>query len=765
MVNNILKRAAALLIAGMIVGGLIPVICNGNNNKKESDRREKNTSKITLEDIFSKGRYNAKGIRALEWADNGDGYYTVEKREGDNATDLIFTDIEKGVCTRFISSEELVPEGEEAAVEIQGYTFSPDRSKMLIYSNSRKVWRDNTRGEYFVFDLESRRLDRIGKGLEPSSMMFAKFSPQGDRVAFVYKNNIYVEELDGKRREQLTFDGNDRIINGNFDWVYEEELHIQDGFRWSPDGQRIAYWQFDTKGTGTFYMINNTDSVYSRPIPLPYPKVGTANSSVRIGVVNTEGGRETEWLDIPGDPREHYLARMEFVPGTENVMIQQLNRLQNTNRVFICNTVTMEVTNLMTETDDAFLDIHDNIVWGKNNKFFTWTSESDGWRHLYRISADGKEKTLITPGAFDVIKVSRIDIQKGYVYFLATEGSSVEQYLYRSRINGKGRSERITPMGEAGHHTYNISPDGRYAIHSFSNTKRPPKYDLISLSDHSVIDCLEENRELCQRLSALEAGEKEYFTVDIGEALLDGWMIKPCNFDSTRKYPVIFYIYGEPWSSTVQNRWSGNRGMFERFLAQQGYIVMSIDPRGTNNPKGRKWRKCVYGKVGIIPPADHAEAVGIIKERYPFIDGARIGVWGWSGGGSSTAHLMFKYPDIYTTGIAVAGVYSQYLYDTIYQERYMGLPSTNPGGYHNGSPVNFAKNLKGNLLLIHGTGDDNVHYQSCEMLVNELIAHNKLFSMISYPNRDHSINQGENTSLHLYRSMLEFWLENLPVNK
>ena len=509
-------------------------------------------------------------------------------------------------------------------------------------------------------------------------------------------------------------------------------------------------------------MIDNIDSVYSTVIPLPYPKAGTTNSAARIGVVDVDiDGPQTRWLAIPGDPRDNYLARMEFVPGTDRLMIQQLNRLQNTDKVYYADIRTMELDNFMTETDEAFLDVHDDIVWLNNGKHFTWTSERDGWRHLYRISSDGSEVSLITKGDFDVIDVVRIDPESGWVYYIASPDSPVDRYLYRSRLDGRGKTERITPAdAPAGHHGYMISPDAKYAMHTFSNSETPTVYEIVTLPGHKTVRTLEDNHELAERFAAVNPGAKEFFRVDIGDVVLDGWMIKPADFDSTAKYPVIFYIYGEPWQSTVQNSWSGG-DLWSRFLAQEGYIVMSIDPRGVATPRGREWRKCVYGKVGIIPPADHAAAVTKLLQTYSFMDPDRIGIWGWSGGGSSTAHLMFKYPSIYSTGIAVAGVYSQYLYDTIYQERYMGLPSTNPQGFHDGSPINFAGGLKGDLLLIHGTGDDNVHYQSCEMLVNELIRQNKMFDMLSYPMRSHSINERENTTYHLYQYMFRYWEEHL----
>ena len=709
---------------------------------------------LTLEDIYVKGTFRARGVPQPTWMEDGRSYSALTEKG------LVRVDAATLAETVIVPQAAFVPEGAARPLRVEDYTWSEDKTKLVIYTNSRRVWRRNTRGDYWLLDVAAGTVRQLGKGLEPSRMMYGKLSPAGDRFAYVYFNNLYVEDVATGERRQLTFDGGDVMVNGNFDWVYEEELSCYDGWRWSPDGKKIAYWHSDTGGTGTFLMIDNIDSLYSFTIPLPYPKAGTTNSAVKVGVVDVETAR-TGWFPVPGDPRENYIARMEFVPGTDEVMIQQLNRLQNTNTVYYGDVNTMELTPFYEDHDEAFLNIHDNIVWLDGNKYFTWTSEKDGWRHLYRVTRDGKKETLVTKGDFDVINVLRIDPKGGYVYYMASPESAVEQYLYRSRLDGKGAAERVTPQGFTGTYSYNISPGAKYALCSFSNHETPRVYEMVSLPDHKTVRRLEDNAALKAVYDSYGFRTREYFQVDIGEAVLDGWMIKPRDFDPAKKYPVIFHIYGEPASSTVQDSWSGD--YWNQLLAQQGYIVASIDPRGTNNPKGREWRKCIYGKVGILAMADHAKAVRLAEEMFPFMDPERVGVWGWSGGGSSTAHLMFEHPDIYAVGIAVAGVYSQRLYDSIYQERYMGLPSTNPDGYREGSPITHAAGLQGDLLLIHGTGDDNVHYQSLEMLVNELVKQGKMFSMMSYPMRTHGISERENTTMHLYRTMLKYWLEHLPA--
>ncbi len=722
-------------------------------------RAQEVAKELTLEDIYQNGIYRTKGYQAIKWMKDGQGYSTLEPNPRLPTNDLVRYDVTTGERSVLLSAEELFPSGKEVPLQMADYTWSADDTKLLIFTDTRRVWRRHTRGDYWIYDFNTDQLIQLGKGVERTTMMFAKFSPDGSRVAFVSKNNIYVEDVRGEQMQQITTDGNDYIINGTFDWVYEEELKCRDGFRWSPDGRHIAYWQSDTRGTGTFYMINNLDSVYSQPLPLPYPKVGTQNSAVKVGVIPIVGGA-TRWFDIPGDPRNNYLARMEFIPNSSEVMIQQLNRLQNTNRVWVASIEDMHPTQIMADKDDAFLDVHDNLVWLEDEKSFVWTSERDGWLRLYRVSRSGKEMKPITKGEFDVVRVNCIDKQGGYVYFIASPNNFTQRYLYRSRLDGEGDPERITPVHMPGQHAYIISENAKWAIHTHHNSRMPNRIALISLPEHKEVKLLEDNNELKNKYDALGLNPKEFIKIDIGEIVLDAWMIKPRGFDPSKKYPLLFYVYGEPAGSTVQDGWQGG-DLWHQYLAQQGYVVISIDNRGTRTPRGRDWRKSIYRQIGILAAKDQAAAAIKILERYPFLDRERIGMWGWSGGGQMTLNCMFRFPEIYKAGIAVAFVSDQKLYDTIYQERYMGLPEDNKKGYFDGSPINHAYKLEGDLLIMHGTADDNVHYQSFEMLTNELVKHNKLFSMMSYPMRSHGIWERDNTSLHLRRTMVKHWKENL----
>jgi dipeptidyl-peptidase 4 len=716
---------------------------------------------LTLEDIYTNGLYRVKEIGQLRWMKDNKSYSTLEFNPAAKGIDIVRYDVASGTKTILVNANQLLPKGAAQPLSIDNYTWSEDNNRLLIFTNTRKVWRYNTRGDYWVLNLNNGKLIQLGRGLEEATLMFAKFSPDGGRVAYVSKMNIYVEDISTGKITQLTKDGGGHIINGTFDWVYEEELDCRDGFRWSPDGKNIAYWQSDTKGVGTFYMINNVDSNYSVPIPLPYPKVGTTNSAVKVGVISAVGGK-TKWFKVPGDPRNNYLARMDYIPYSDEVMIQQLNRLQNTNTVWVGDTKTMGLKNILTDRDDAFLDIHDNIVWLDRTTSFTWTSEKDGWLHLYKVSRDGKKMQLITKGNFDVVNINCIDPAGGYVYYIASPENFTQRYLYRSRLDGSSEAERVSPANMAGQHSYQISADAKYAIHSFENSTTPRRISLINLTTHTEIKLMEDNTVLKNRINELGLWSKEFFKVDIGDLVLDAWMIKPKNFDTQKKYPVIFHVYGEPAGSTVQDNWGTGDNLWHQYLSNElGCIVISIDNRGTRVPRGREFRKCIYRQIGLLAADDQAAAAKKIMNMYPFIDPAHTGIWGWSGGGQMSLHCIFRHGDVFKSAIAIAFVSHQALYDNIYQERYMGLPKDNVDGYRDGSPITHAKKLNGNLLIMHGTADDNVHYQNFEMLVNELIKHNKLFSMMSYPMRDHGINQRTNTTLHLRRTMEQFWKKNL----
>ena len=714
-----------------------------------------------LKDIVAGKVIETRSMGAMSWLKDGERYSRLEKNQETGGFDVVAYKAKDNSREVIIPSSMFIDKTTGKPIAIRSISWSADNKKVLIYNNTRRVWRYDTRGDYWVLDLESGKLRQLGTARPESSLMFAKFSPDATRVAYVSENNIYVEDVESGKVTQLTKDGSDRIVNGTFDWVYEEEFSCRDGFRWSPDGKYIAYWQSDTKGTGVFDIINNVDSIYPTIMHFPYPKAGTTNSAVKVGYVPAAGGA-TSWVEIPGDARNNYIPRMDFIPGSNELFIQQMNRQQNTNRVWTVAIGETKPVNIFTDKDAAWLDTNDNILWLKDNKYFTWESERDGWRHLYRVSRDGKEIVPITQGDFDYIQYVGTDLIKGVTYFIASPDNFTQRYLYSAKLFGDGEVTRLSPMQQSGQHSYNMSPTGKWAVHTFSNAVTPPEIDMVSLPKHKSVRMIEDNAKAKEQYKALALQPKEFVKVKSGDLMLDAYMIKPKNFDPSKKYPVIIEVYGEPAGSTVQDVWSGG-DLWNQYMANQGYIVVSIENRGAAAPRGREWRKCIYGEVGTFASEDQARGIQDLARQYSYIDASRIGITGWSGGGSQTLNCMFRYPEVFHTGIAIAFVADQRTYDTIYQERYMNTPQDNPDGYRKGSPITYAEGLKGNLLLIHGTGDDNVHYQNCEMLVNKLVEYGKIFSQLSYPLRSHSISERPGTTLHLRMSMADYWLKNLPA--
>jgi dipeptidyl-peptidase 4 len=717
---------------------------------------------LSVDRIFASREFGASRPAHNRWIDNGAGYTVLEAADsGGGAMEIVRYDTETGGRSVLIPARYLNPRGARTPLTVEAYEWSADRTRLLIFSNSKRVWRTNTRGDYWVLSLSDSSLRQLGGPASPSTLMFAKFSPDGSRVGYVRENNIYVENVSDGKIAQLTTDGSRTLINGTFDWVYEEEFSCRDGFYWSPDGTSIAYWQLDASGVRDFLLINNTDSLYSHIIPVQYPKVGETLSACRIGVVDARGG-PTLWFRVEGDPRNNYIPRMAWAPNSSEVLFQHLNRLQDTMQVMLGDVRTGNVRTILTEFDSTWIEVVDDFQWLDGGKQFTWVSEGDGWNHFWVVGRNGSRR-LVTAGGFDVVKIESIVEDSGWVYFMASPVNPTQRYLYRTRLDGKGKASMLSPAAQAGTHSYVIAPGAKYAFHTFSSFNTPPVTEIIRLPGHEVLRKLTNTDALREKLRSLKRGPTNFFRVDIGNGvLLDGWRMMPPDFDSTKTYPVLVNVYGEPASQTVVDRWGGSGMLWHTMLTQKGYIVLSVDNRGTPAPRGREWRKVVYRKIGILASAEQAEAIRQIR-RWPFVDSTRIGVWGWSGGGSMTLNLMFRYPELYQTGMSVAPVSDQHLYDAIYQERYMGLPSIDDIPFKEGSPVNFASGLKGNLLIVHGTGDDNVHYQSTERVVNALIAANKQFSMMAYPNRSHGIYEGRGTTRHLYNLLTRYLVEHLPA--
>ncbi|MBK8786523.1 MAG: DPP IV N-terminal domain-containing protein [Chitinophagaceae bacterium] len=704
-----------------------------------------------------------------------------------NADGNSYTKIKDGNIVQVdpVTEEEIVvvdktklidPETNKTLV-LQSYEFNNNYTRVLIFTNTVKVWRYNTMGDYWLYDIIANKLTKMGKKLLPQSLMFAKFSPDGKAVAYVSEHNIYREDISNGEITKLTKDGTRKLINGTFDWVYEEEFNCRDGFRWSPDGTMIAFWQVDATKIKDYYMLNTTDSNYSQVIPVEYPKVGEAPSAVKIGVVNINT-KNIKWMDIAGDPQQHYLPRMEWAAKYE-LVVQQLNRKQQESKLIYCNVTDGKARVFWTENNQAWVDLNTSDPkgwnWINDGKEFIWVSEKDGWRHIYKISRDGTVEIDLTTGTYDIEEIKCIDEANNLIYFTASPYNSTQLYLYKVNIQKptllkkilnsisttKATVDAVDANGRTGIHGYQISPNGKFAFHTYSSHNTPRVQEWLKLPANKPLN---EAKSIEATAKIDPTVDVEFVNIQVDDAItLNGWINKPKNFDSTKKYPVVFYVYGEPASSTVKDSYGAqNNFLYKGDMRADGYLQVTIDNRGSPVLKGAEWRKSIYRKIGDINIVDMARGFEKLLSMKPYMDKERTAVWGWSGGGSSTLHLLFRYPNLFQTGIAIAAVSNQLFYDNIYQERYMGLPQENREDFINGSPVTYAKNLKGNLLYIHGTGDDNVHFSNAELLVNELVKYNKQFQYMAYPNRSHSISEGEGTFQHLSTLYTNYLKQHCP---
>ena len=733
-----------------------------------------------LNRFYNSEEFEPKSFGPARWLENGDAYTTVEASGTvKDAREIVRYATATGERSVMVSAAQLTPPGSTAPIKIDDYSWSKDMSRLLVFTNTKKVWRANTRGDYWVLDRKSGTLKKLGGDGPESTLMFAKFSPDGGRVGYVRTNNVYVEDLASGAITQLTRDGSDTTINGTTDWVYEEELALRDAFHWSPDGKSIAYWQFDSTGVGIFPLLYNLgeprqivtgfpypgNGKYPTRMDIPYPIAGTQNSAARIGVVSANGG-ETRWMNVPGNPRDNYIARIEWNPDSAHLLVEHLNRLQNTNDILLADTATGEVRSMFQDKDSAWVDLMDSFKWINGGKEFLFESERSGWRHIYRVSRENGSSRSVTHGDFDIMGISGVNEKEGYLYFTSSPHNATQRYLYRARLDGSAEPERVSPAGADGWHTYDISPDGRWAFHTFSNFDTPDSTDLVRLPTHGRARSLVDNADLKAKAAPfVTAVPREFFKIDAGDGvMLDGWMLRPAKFDPSKKYPVLVFIYGEAAGQTVLDSWSQETLAFHRTVAAEGYIVVSFDNRGTPAPKGRAWRKATYGAIQPVIVKEQTAAIQNLVKSRSYLDGTRLAVWGWSGGGTSTLSLMFRSPDVYKVGMAVAPVPDLRLYDTIYQERYMGLPMQNVEGYKSSAPINFAEGLKGHLLVMHGSGDDNVHYSGTELLLNRLIELGKPIDFMEYPNRTHCICEGKGVSYHVFSTLLRYLESNLPAD-
>ncbi|HRN80212.1 MAG TPA: DPP IV N-terminal domain-containing protein [Ferruginibacter sp.] len=680
----------------------------------------------------------------IPFTPDGNAYYEIGK-DG-----VRVVDPKNAQKTVFLAAKQLTPPGHSAPLEVHQFEFNADGSAILLFVNATKVWRYPTRGDYWVYTPANQQLRRVGAGLPDKSLQFAKFSPDGRMVAYVSGHNLYAESIAGTDRKQLTTDGNRKLINGTFDWAYEEEFFCRDGFRWSPDSRSIAYWQVDARQIRDYYMLNTIDSPYAQVIPVEYPKAGNPPSPVKIGVVSLNN-RFTRWMQFEGDPAQHYITRMEW-SGANELIVQRLNRHQQESKLIYCNTTDGSTRTFWADFNEAWIDLQGDDprgwMWVNKGQDFLWVSEKDGWRHLYKISRDGKTVTLLTPGDYDIALPLSLDEANGYVYFYASPQHPVQQYLYRVKINTvQLKPEKVNGQDLPGTHRYQISRGGKIALHTYSSHAVSPLEEWVSLPDGRPLQASKSIARMKESASDNGIEYMQFATQD--KVLVDAWVRKPANFNPNKKYPIVFYVYGEPWASTVADEYGNHHNfLYAGDMDADGYIQVSVDNRGSPSLKGASWRKSVYKKLGRVNVRDMAMAAKHIIQL-PYVDKDRVAVWGWSGGGTSVFHLLFQYPDLFQTGIAIAPTARIDFYDNIYTERYMGLPQENVEEYIKGSAITYAHQLKGNLLIVHGTLDDNVHYSNTELMVNELIKHNKTFEVMPYPNRSHSLMEGEGTFRHL----------------
>ena len=746
-------RATVIVVPAAI---LLAACHTPESNGAPPARASEERLALRLEQIFLRDEFTPRTFGPARWID-GNHYTTVEdSKTVSGGSDLVRYDAESGARTPLVPAEKLVPAGASGPLAIEGYELSADGRRVLVFTNTRKVWRYNTRGDYWVLDVESGRLEKLGGDAPEASLMFAKLSPDGTRAGYVRANDLWVEDLASGAVTRLTSDGSTFSINGTSDWVYEEELDLRDAWRWSPDGKRIAFWHFDSSGVPLYTLVNTTDQLYPKLTPIPYPKAGQTNSAVKVGVIDAAGG-EPRWIELPGDPRQNYVPRMEWIPGTNELLVQQLDRRQQNLTVWRADAASGVAKKWFTDGQPtAWVDAVDEWQWLPGGELL-WISERDGWRHAWAV--EGETWRCLTPGDYDLTAVFGVDGARKVLYFQASPEDATRRYLYVAPLEG-GRADRVTPENQPGTHTYDLAPGGSFALHTTSWLDRAPETELVRLPEHRSVRALETNEELDAKLAELVRTPTEFFRLDIGDGVaLDGWMMRPGDFDESRRYPLVMFVYNEPSAVQATDVWKGVRGgLFNHALAEAGYVVACVDSQGTPGPRGRAWRKSTYQRFGVVGADQQAAAVRALCAERPYLDPERVAVWGWSGGGTMTLHLLFRHPEVYSAGVAVAPVPDIALYDSIYQERYTGLPQTDAEAYRANSPITYADGLRGKLLLVHGSGDDNVHMQGSERLINRLVELGKPFDFMLYPNRTHSISEGEGTLHHVYALVARYLL-------
>jgi dipeptidyl-peptidase 4 len=713
-----------------------------------------------LRAVYERGELNAKSFRGT-WLPDGSGYTILEPGPSaaayPNARDIVVYAATDGKKTVLVPASRLVPAGAEKPLEIEAYLVAPYGGLVLIETNGRADGDSERRiADWWIFVPATKGIRKVAEGISPG-LSGGSISPDGTRICGVLRADLYVFRLDASAEPvRLTFDG-----------VLGTVGHGQAS--WSPDGRSVAFVRTDSSSVLERPMLLPTDPSYPKIRTVRFARVGTPIPVLRVGVVPSGGG-ETKWIALPSPAAGFYLGEVAWAAGSAELYVEWLSRGRDIRDILLADVKSATVRSIFRETDPAWVDASYRanavVEWIRGGKAAVILSEKDGWRRAYVVSRSGAVERALTPAGQDIIVRARVDEPSGYFYCYASPENATQKYLYRVRLDGSGEPERVTPADQVGTHTYDFSPDGRWAFHTSSTFDRPPSIELIGLPDHRRVRILEDNAALRGKLASWIHRPTEFFKLDIGAGVvMDAWMIKPRDFDPGRKYPVFVFVYGEPHAQTVLDDWGGGQGhtQFHRVIADLGYIVVSIDNRGTPSPKGAAWRRVIYPSLGPLSTEEQAAGVRELCRTRPYADASRVGIWGWSGGGSNTLNAMFRKPDVYKVGIAVAPKPRPELYNAWFQEIFMRTPEENPEGYAKSAPINFASGLLGDLLIVHGTGETNTHVQITEGLVDRLIELGKSFDYMSYPNRDHGLREGKGTAVHLRLLMARYLLEHLPA--
>ncbi len=702
---------------------------------------------ITLEDIWKSGAFRSAGVYGLASMNDGVHYSTIEKGKI-----VQYEYAKKTEAVVILDESKLIVDGKN--ISIENYAFSSDENKILIASGTEQIYRHSTREYYFVYD----RLTKALKKVSDEKIMYATFSPDGKMVGYVSGNNIYISDLNTGKQTQITFDGKqNNVINGATDWVHEEEFAFSVAYFWSPDSKKIAYYRFDESNVKEFSFDEFNNQLYPTQYRFKYPKAGEDNSIVTINVYDLSTAKNIK-MDI-GKETNQYIPRIKWTMDSNVLSILRMNRYQNKLDLLFANATNGESKIVYSESSETYIDIHegegDYVYFTADNKRFIIQNETSGFNHFYLYDMSGKLINVVTKGDWDVVELKGIDEKNKLIYYLSSETTPTEKDIYSVKFDGTSKQKVST---EKGTHTPEFSTGMKYYIDVFSAANSPSTTAIYD-SKGKLIRVLENNQSLKAKMDEFNLSSKELFMFKTTENIeLNAWMIKPQNFDASKKYPVFLIFYGGPGRNMVNNSFDGRDYFWHQMLAQKGYIVMCVDNRGTMY-RGKAFKHSTYKQLGKLEVADQIETAKYLA-TLPYVDKNRIGTFGWSYGGYLSSLCITKGADYFKTAIAVAPVTNWRYYDNIYTERFMSLPQENASGYDDNSPINHVNKLKGKYLLIHGSADDNVHYQNTMEMINALVKANKQFDLFIYPDKNHSI-YGGNTRIHLYTKMTDFILSNL----